>query len=223
MFGNLSKSTIYRVVFPLAVYFILFNLLYSLFNYISENMLNGSVAGLYCVSLSAAITLVVMIFFYKNAAVYKEEPMFEASKLPKEILFILAIVALGVVVNIIMTHFPLEEVSDSFAKAESYLADGDLFAKILANVILVPALEEIVFRGIVCGEIEKKLDVAPTVVLSALIFGILHFNWVQMIYAFVIGLLIGFVYEQTHKLWVVYLGHALLNLTVVLYAYFTTV
>lgn len=222
MFGNLNNNTFYRVIFPLAVYFILFNMLYSILRYVSETTLDNGLSGLYCASISAAITIVVMYFFYRNALVYKAEPMFELAKLPKEILFILAIVALGVVLNLIATHFPLREVSESFAKADNYLVDGDLFAKILANVILVPALEELVFRGIVCGEIEKKLDTAPTVVLSAFIFGLLHFNWVQMIYAFLVGLLIGFVYEETHKLWVVYLGHALLNLTIVLVTTYTT-
>lgn len=216
MFGNLNNNIFYRVIFPLAVYFILFNLLFSLLRYISETMLNNGLSGLYCAAISAAITIVVMYFFYKNAFVYKAEPMFELSKLPKEILLILAIVALGVVLNLIATHFPLTEVSEAFSKADNYLVDGDLFAKILANVILVPALEELVFRGIVCGEIEKKLDTVPTVIISAFIFGLLHFNWVQMIYAFLVGLLIGYVYEETHKLWVVYAGHALLNLTVVL-------
>lgn len=221
MFGNLNNNVVYRIIFPLAVYFILFNLLFSLFRYISENMFDNGISGLYCASISAAITLVVMYFFYRNAFVYKAEPMFEVAKLPKEILFILGIIVLGVVLNLIATHFPLKEVSESFNNADSYLNDGDLFSKILANVILVPALEELVFRGIVCGELEKKLNVSYTVVISAAIFGFLHFNWVQMIYAFLVGLLIGYAYEETHKLWVVYLGHALLNLTVVLIVSFT--
>ncbi|MCR4611058.1 MAG: CPBP family intramembrane metalloprotease, partial [Lachnospiraceae bacterium] len=173
----------------------------------------------YFTAISAAITFVVMLFMYKNANVYKAEPMFEASKLPKEILFIVAIVVLGVVLNYVATHFPLIEVSESFKDANSYLSSGDMVSKILANVLITPALEELVFRGIVCGELEKKFDVAPTVVLSALIFGILHFNWVQMIYATLVGLLIGYVYEETHKLWVVYAGHALLNLVVVIVAF----
>lgn len=221
MFGNMSNNVFYRVLFPLAVYFVLFNMLFSMVKYASESMFGSALPSLYCGAISGAVTLVVMIFMYRNANVYKAEPMFELSKLPKELLFIAATIVLGVVLNLIATHFPLTEVSDSFAKAEDYLNDGDMFAKILANVIIVPALEELVFRGIVCGELEKKLTVGYTVVISAALFGILHFNWVQMIYAFLVGLLLGYAYEETHKLWVVYLGHALLNLTVVLVTYFT--
>ena len=221
MFGSMSNNVFYRVLFPVAVYFVLFNMLYSLIRYASENLLGFAFSSLYCGAISGAVTIVVMYFMYRNANVYKAEPVFEVSKLPKELLFILAIIALGVVLNLIATHFPLTEVSDSFARAENYLSDGDMFAKILANVIITPALEELVFRGIVCGELEKKLSVGYTVVISAALFGILHFNWVQMIYAFLIGLLIGYVYEETHKLWVVYAGHALLNLTVVLVVYYT--
>ena len=221
MFNNFSNSVFYKVAFPLAIYFVLLNLLYSVLKYADENMFGGSIPLLYCTAISSGITLVVMFLMYRNANVYKAEPMFDSSKLPKEILFILAIVALGIVLNLIATHFPLTEVSESFAEADRYLNEGDLLSKILANVLITPALEELVFRGIVCGELEKKFEIAPTVVISAFIFGILHFNWVQMIYAFLVGLLIGFVYEETHKLWVVYAGHALLNLAVVLIVYFT--
>ena len=221
MFGNMSNNVFYRVLFPLAVYFVLFNMLFSLLRYASENLFGTALSSMYCAAISGAITLVIMYFMYRNANVLKAEPMFELSKLPKELLFIVAIIALGVVLNLIATHFPLTEVSDSFSKAEDYLSDGDMFSKILANVIIVPALEELVFRGIVCGELEKRLTVGYTVVISAALFGILHFNCVQMIYAFLVGLLLGYVYEETHKLWVVYAGHALLNLTVVLVVYFT--
>lgn len=220
MFKNLSDSVLYRVLYPLAIYFVLFNLLYAVMKYADENLFDSSIPLLYCTALSALITLVVMIFMYRNANVHKADPMFEASKLPKELLLILAIVAAGVVLNFIASHFPLTEVSESFSEASKYLSDGDMVSKILANVILTPALEEVVFRGIVCGELEKKFDIAPTVVISSFIFGILHFNWVQMIYAFLVGLVIGFVYEETHKLWVVYAGHALLNLVIVLVATF---
>ena len=221
MNGKITDSTLYKIVYPLLVYFVLFNLLYSVFNYINANVFGGIVPGLYCAAVAGGLTLAVMYPIYKKAAVYSAKPLFEASKLPKEIIYIISIVALGVVLNLIVSHFPLSEVSESFSKANEYLNNGDIIAKILSNVIIVPALEELVFRGIVCGELEKKFDTAPTVVLSALIFGILHFNWVQMIYAFIIGLLLGFVYDQTHKLWVTYAGHALLNLTVVLITFFT--
>ena len=220
MSGRITESTMYKVVYPLVVYFVLFNLLYSVLNYISVNVLNAALSGLYCAAIAGAGTFAVMIPIYKRANVLEAKPMFEVSTLPKEIAYIVAIIALGVVLNLIASHFPLAEVSESFSEANAYLNNGDIVAKILANVIVVPALEELVFRGIVCGELEKKFDTAPTVVLSALIFGLLHFNWVQMIYAFLVGLLIAFVYDQTHKLWVVYAGHALLNLTIVLVMYF---
>lgn len=221
MVNNFTNSLFYKILYPLIIYFVLFNMLYSLGQLANDNYFNKAFGGLYITSFSAAVTLVVMTVIYVKSDAYVKRPLFEISLLYRDILYIIAIILLGVSINLIISHFPLTEISDGFKRADEYLNDGDIISKLLANVIITPALEEVVFRGIVCNQLEKKFDTAPTVIISAVIFGILHFNWVQMIYAFIVGLLIGFVYERTHKLWVVYLGHALLNLVVVLIVYYT--
>lgn len=225
MFGNIRENIVYKIVFPVAIYFVLYNLLYALCNYAIGGAENGmhlfdiSIDPLYCVAISAVITSAVIYKLYKNANIYSEKPYFSSETIFKEILYIIGIIAIGLVLNLIMTNFPMSEISEGFNKANEFLNDGDIIAKILANAIVVPFMEEMVFRGIVCGEIDKKYNPTVAIFVSAGLFAILHFNWVQMIYAFIVGLFIGYVYENTHKLWVCYAGHALLNLSVVLICY----
>ncbi len=51
-----------------------------------------------------------------------------------------------------------------------------------------PLGEEIVFRGVVYGQLRKVLKVPYAVVLSGLAFGLFHGNLVQAVYATVIGI-----------------------------------
>ena len=51
------------------------------------------------------------------------------------------------------------------------------------------------------------LGVAPAIICSALIFGLVHANLVQFLYAVVLGCLLAFLYEKTGFFYVPVLGH----------------
>ena len=55
MFGNMNNNVFYRVLFPLAVYFVLFNMLFTVLRYMSDNMLGGALDVLYCAAISGEI------------------------------------------------------------------------------------------------------------------------------------------------------------------------
>jgi membrane protease YdiL (CAAX protease family) len=55
------------------------------------------------------------------------------------------------------------------------------------------------------------------VILTAAIFGIYHLNPVQMLYGFLMGLLITFAYYRYRKLSLVFLMHSLANLVALIY------
>lgn len=69
--------------------------------------------------------------------------------------------------------------------------------------LLVPLAEELVFRGAVlrvllncCGDKRHWVAIA----LSALIFGVAHLNMAQGTHAFLMGLLLGWLYYRTHSI-----------------------
>ncbi len=69
--------------------------------------------------------------------------------------------------------------------------------------ILAPFAEEVVFRGAILRKLlgmmdEKRHWVA--IVLSALVFGLVHLNIPQGIHAFLIGLLLGWMYYRTRSI-----------------------
>ncbi|WP_379963633.1 CPBP family intramembrane glutamic endopeptidase [Epilithonimonas sp. UC225_85] len=95
------------------------------------------------------------------------------------------------------------------------------FAKLLASpvslilmtVILAPLLEETLFRGIIMkGMINNKVKPLTAIVVSAFIFGVVHFNPWQFAGAFLLGLVLGLVYYKTKSLLMPILLHSFNNL-----------
>ena len=79
------------------------------------------------------------------------------------------------------------------------------------TLTLAPAfIEEIIFRGIVMQSLRRFGDMFA-LVASALIFGIFHLNLIQMPYAFILGLCIGYLVMRTGSLWVGIIIHLINN------------
>jgi uncharacterized protein len=79
---------------------------------------------------------------------------------------------------------------------------------VLVVVVVAPLAEEFIFRGILLNRWAAKWGIRPGLVLSALVFGILHANVVGL---FVFGLVMGLLYVRTRTLWVPIACHAFNN------------
>ena len=74
---------------------------------------------------------------------------------------------------------------------ESIMSGQNFILEILLTGILVPIIEEIMYRGLVFDQLRKNLPLSLALIFQALIFGLIHLNMVQGTYAFMIGILLG--------------------------------
>lgn len=93
----------------------------------------------------------------------------------------------------------------------SILDENFLFALISA-VILAPLMEELIFRGIIFNEAEKYKKGAFPIIISAILFGLLHINPLHIVAASFSGIILGIVYSKTRSLKITIFMHALNNL-----------
>ncbi|MGG5461171.1 CPBP family intramembrane glutamic endopeptidase [Clostridium sp. B9] len=93
----------------------------------------------------------------------------------------------------------------------SILDENFLFALISA-VILAPLMEELIFRGIIFNEAEKYKKGAFPIIVSAILFGLLHINPLHIVAASFSGIILGIVYSKTRSLKITIFMHALNNL-----------
>jgi membrane protease YdiL (CAAX protease family) len=75
----------------------------------------------------------------------------------------------------------------------------------------VPVLEEIIFRGAVHKYTSRLMSRHAAVFLQALIFGFIHLNIIQGVYAFFLGVIIGYIYLWFDSIYVAIAVHVAFN------------
>jgi hypothetical protein len=131
--------------------------------------------------------------------------------------------SLGIAANNIIAMTPLMSMSEGFNEANSSFFAGSFFWEMAGSGLIIPIAEELLFRGVVYGRIKlytytEKYGAKMAIVLSALIFGILHFNIVQFVYAAAIGLFLAFIYERSQLLMMPVLAHMAANVVAIIRA-----
>lgn len=122
--------------------------------------------------------------------------------------------------NNMITMSGLEQSSEAFVEVNEVLTAGSFGLQILGVGLLVPIVEELLFRGIIYKRMKEIMPTLQAGISCALLFGVLHANIVQGIYGFCIGILMCLVYERFHSLVAPILMHVSANLVVVLAAGF---
>ncbi len=98
-----------------------------------------------------------------------------------------------------------------YSNALTSIIDYDnLWITAIFTVIVAPIGEELVFRKLFIDR-TRKYGTFVSVGLSALMFGLMHGNFYQFFYAFGIGLILGYIYYTTGKLYLTVLIHAIVN------------
>lgn len=79
-------------------------------------------------------------------------------------------------------------------------------------ISIMPAiLEEWLFRGIMQKNLAPAIGRTPAIVISALVFGLMHSHPSQSVFAFVFGLVAGYAFDKTGSIWFGALLHMLNN------------
>lgn len=77
--------------------------------------------------------------------------------------------------------------------------------------IFAPICEEFVFRGVIYGALRKTMNIRGAIVMQALLFGLMHGNLNQFLYAFVLGILMAILVEATESIAASMLMHIFVN------------
>lgn len=167
--------------------------------------------------LSGIITIPVALWLMKkdeNAVQFKtvKEHMSEISFHSSYFIVLLGVLA-SAGISKAVTIFPIDNIIGSYENIRTEFASNDLIWQILALVFAGPCMEELIFRGLVYKRIKRYTKSMAGVYISALLFGAYHFNLVQGIYAFALGVLLCYVYEKYDTILAPILLHISANLT----------
>lgn len=95
--------------------------------------------------------------------------------------------------------------------SQAFSPTGGLVLLTLGITILAPVSEELLFRGIIQGELRKAMPEWLAIVIQALLFALFHMQPIQSSYVIIPGLLLGIAYAWSRSIWVPIAMHILYN------------
>lgn len=228
----MKKSSLFKlwdIVYPILLYYVVTNLVPGL-AYVLFGMTEEQYQKYYTLLMlvAALFALPVLRNFWRRDKLlnkvfhqrlsYARQDMDKKRRVLSGVLSFCGGALAGLVLNQLIGAVGLADYSSSYQEVtELFFAPG-IVLEILSVGICVPIVEELLYRGIVYGRLSDWVGNPAAMVISSLIFGALHFNLVQFVYASIMALLLVFFLEKSHSLWGAVLGHVGANLLTILRA-----
>lgn len=178
-------------------------------------------SDLYVQAVSAAITAGILGLFYKRSIsssmkALKKRTENKPSAIHLTIYLIMEGISSCIFLNLLMEMIGFRQWFSGYESVSEILFEPPLWIQIIAMGFLIPAAEELIFRGFTFRVLREKYSFAAAAVISSLIFGIYHGNVTQAVYACGIALLLAWCYEQCGTILAPWLVHGAANITAVL-------
>jgi len=158
------------------------------------------------------VLITFVIFFsilYKAYKKYKKESEFKIKNIYVPILFGISI---SLIYNILVFNLDqLFNFTNIFNKSSI-----PIIVQIISSGLIGPILEEMVFRGIVYNKLKEFNKPMTSIILTSVIFGMIHTNYLDAIYAFGVSFMFIYLYEKYKSIKAPIVMHIFLNTTIIL-------
>lgn len=155
-------------------------------------------------ALFTVLILIAMQVIFKKKPLRKTFHLNKISPLSALLAFITGI-SLNFALNVFMSFVPqkyLEEYSESMDTGNLPIA-----IYIIAAVICAPIIEELIFRNFATSALKRSMPVWLSVLITSTLFGLVHGQWIQMIYAGALGALLASVFCYSDSIFLSILIH----------------
>lgn len=203
---NKKLTNVWEGIYPLIIYTFLLSFIVSV---LQEYTALEQVSAMLLQAVSKLSCIFPMLYFLHKAPRGAAKTK---NKVKDALLIILLAVLFNIAFNNIISLTPLKAWSASYQEIEATIYSDSLIWQIVSVGILAPILEEIVFRGILFHNLRAAVGSWPAMIASGIIFGLMHYNLVQFVYAFLLGIFFAYLLEKTGELWTCILAHIAANL-----------
>jgi len=183
------------------------------------NAMDIALSGTFNLSLNMVVQILTIavclpIYLYNRKHYYSKPKTKPSIKLIIfSICFVLLIsVPLDYLLTYIKNNFLGETKLDL---VNQLISDANIYITILSASILAPIVEELMLRGLTLNKALSRTNTITAILISSIIFGILHMNVIQGIFAFLIGIPLALVFIKTKSIIPCILCHLANNLIAV--------
>ncbi|MCL2609354.1 MAG: CPBP family intramembrane metalloprotease [Treponema sp.] len=219
--GTHVKNTVYPKIknaITLCLLFLALNLGSSLLIFaflhlsgLSQDSLTGEIALMFAAVI--CFGTVILIGYKKTKRKFNEVFKFNAVSpflwVTVTILTIGLIIVLSALGNLLNLVLPMPEWLIQIF--ESMMVEQPLVISILNVGVLAAFTEELFFRGLILDGLNKNYSKRKAIIVSALLFGLIHLNPWQFLSAFIIGLFLAWICIETGSIWLCIFIHFLNN------------
>lgn len=205
-----SKTTNALIVsvYTAALYYFMYNL----FIYYIQGHNSRNLSSTLILAVSALLTTLFILYPFS----FTPKPSGGTGTKWEGALWVILFVVLALTLNVILTRIPALTQDAAYIHSNQEITSGGLWQTIFATCICTPILEELVFRGVVFGQMKQAFGVVVGVAISAAAFGAVHHNLAQFVYAAIMGIVLSLMYNRMKKLYFPILAHALANFAALL-------
>lgn len=203
---------IWDIVYPVAMYYatISIGIIIAQFIFGADNE-----SYMLCKIIGSLVAIPVVYTEYKRdkmlSGLYGIRPQFSVEKVWNILAVIVITICLSISLNNLISMSPLVQMSEEYQNASDAFYGSNIWLELLGSALITPFLEELLHRGVVYGRLRRMMGLWPAVFLSALIFAALHFNIVQFIYAFLLGIVFALIMEKSGHLYPAVIAHMVAN------------
>ena len=119
-----------------------------------------------------------------------------------------ALLAISFISSQVLSGYPKQESVQKLAEMQSLT---EVFNIACYALVVAPVLEEFLFRGILFRAMKRSFGVVPAVVISSILFGLVHQNVLSFIPLTFLGIILSLSYERTGDLRTCIFIHAFFN------------
>jgi len=181
-------------------------------------------------SLCSGLAVFAVMFVIAKLLSIKKEPLIKIKKIDPGQIIAVVIIALGMLGFVTLYIIVADKIAaylESMKDAmEEYRESVDRFSDtpqivvpawdsilyVIALCFVVPVSEEMTFRGVVFGQLRREFGTWLSVLISAVLFGIMHGISVHIGYAIVCGIIIAACYHLTDSIIAPIVLHSIFNI-----------
>lgn len=235
MFKNVVKSLgVIIAYFSAQVISIVVVLIYlSVYNldwlYELDDIINtyGTISSEYFYKLSEILyptllisNILVIVPFIIFLVFKKKCPVFKISR--KEFLLVFCLgISLNFIVSFIISLLSNFTVVNNYETSINSLLGNNFILSFILIGVFSPIVEEFIFRYSLINILKDK-SIKNALIISSLIFGVSHMNIIQGIYAFLLGLVLGYLYIYKFNLMHSILFHIVVNSSSIIFEHISS-